>query len=111
MAKEKIELTDAQKAEKKAKAQQEKATNFVRLASARMSNALTSISKVGGLANKASYSYTADQVTKMEKALNAEVATLIARFNAPETQAAKVGFDFAADEAAKSDEEVKTATE
>lgn len=53
---------------------------FVRLASARVSKALKDIQLIGNLANRSNYDYTDEDVTKIFKALNEEVAACKKRF-------------------------------
>ncbi len=76
----KTEMTDEQRAAKKAAAAQAKAANFVKLAEKRMGNALKAIALVGALSNKQSYAYTPAQVDTLERALDNEVTKAINKF-------------------------------
>lgn len=78
----KVELTEEQKAAKKAAAQAAKAENFKRLAAKRMNNALKAIALIGSLGNRNQYAYTDAQVDIMEKALDNEVGKAINKFAA-----------------------------
>lgn len=69
----------------------DKAEAFKALASARMNKALAAISVIGNLSNKGNYTYTEDQVAKIEAALTAEVAAVVAKFKNP-TAAPVAGF-------------------
>jgi hypothetical protein len=53
---------------------------FVELANKRVSKALNDIRLIGNLFNKSNYDYTDDDVTKIFRALNDEVATCRKRF-------------------------------
>lgn len=53
---------------------------FVKLASARVSKALKDIQLIGNLANRSNYDYTDEDVTKIFKALNEEIAACKKRF-------------------------------
>lgn len=65
------------------KAPRDKRAAFVNLVNARTGKAMTAISVIGNLANPNSYEYTADDVNKLEAALQAEVSKTIARFRNP----------------------------
>lgn len=83
----KVSLSDAQKAERLAA----KGSKFKELAVARTNKALGAIANISGLANRASYDYTDEQVSKIEAALTGEVAKLVARFQ-PQAKTADAGF-------------------
>lgn len=70
-----------------------KAQKFTRLGVSRVEKALTSISMIGGLANKANYEYTDTQVNEIEGALKAELDVLMKRFRSPQSVTA-AGFKF-----------------
>jgi len=53
---------------------------FIRLANKRVSTALKSISLIGNLSNKSNYDYTAEDVTKIFRALNDEIQRAKTRF-------------------------------
>jgi ribosomal protein L18E len=89
-------LTEEQKAAKKIAAAQAKKDNFIRLAETRVENALISIAKVGGLANRATYDYTEAQVLAIGKALEKEVIATMRRFSPTAEPSAKSGFSLAA---------------
>lgn len=72
-------------------AEETKADKFKRIAENRVSKALSAIATIGGLASKANYDYTDDQVGKIIGALNSEVDVLKNRFAKPE-QKVKSGF-------------------
>ncbi|CAM5501519.1 hypothetical protein MAUB1S_08381 [Mycolicibacterium aubagnense] len=55
-------------------------SKFVKLASARVTKALKDIQLIGNLANRSNYDYTPDDVTKIFKALNEEIAACKKRF-------------------------------
>ena len=54
---------------------------FVKLASARVSKALKDIQLIGNLANRSNYDYTDEDVKKIFKALNEEIAACKNRFD------------------------------
>lgn len=60
-----------------------KEQRFVRVASLRVNKALSAIANIGGVANRANYEYTDEQVQKIFGALDKEVQNLVARFNKP----------------------------
>lgn len=53
---------------------------FVKLASARVTKALKDIQLIANLANRSNYDYTDEDVTKIFKALNEEIAAAKKRF-------------------------------
>lgn len=53
---------------------------FTKLASARVSKALKDIQLIGNLSNRSNYDYTDEDVAKIFKALNDELATCRRRF-------------------------------
>lgn len=65
----------------------ENAAKFKELASKRVSKALSSIAGVGKLANPRAYSFDADIVAKIEKALTDEVAACVKRYKSALTGA------------------------
>lgn len=54
---------------------------FVQLAQARVNKALKDIRLIGNLSNRSNYDYTDDDVTKIFKALNEEIAACKKRFD------------------------------
>lgn len=54
---------------------------FVHLANSRVSRALKDIQLIGNLANRSNYDYTDDDVAKIFRALNDEIATCKRRFD------------------------------
>lgn len=71
-------LSDAEKKAKEA----EKRTKFVDLGSKRVGNALAGIRKIAPLANKSAYSFTEEDIAKIETAINNEVDNLMNAFKA-----------------------------
>lgn len=63
-----------------------KAERFVRLANARTMKALDAIAAIGGLASKANYEYSEEQVSKVLGTLADEMRKLEARFKNPEAK-------------------------
>lgn len=59
---------------------EEDRSKFVKLASARVTKALKDIQLIGNLANRSNYDYTDEDVTKIFKALNEEIAACKKRF-------------------------------
>ena len=57
-----------------------KNAKFIAFAEKRVEKALKSISLVGNLANRSTYSYTDEQVKKIVQALKSEVAEVEGRF-------------------------------
>jgi hypothetical protein len=55
---------------------------FVKLATQRVNNALKTISLIGNLANKATYDYSKEDVSRIFKALDEAVEATRARFEA-----------------------------
>lgn len=72
----KTPLTEEQKAANKAKREAEKASNFIRLADARVKKALDAMAGLRGLANRNTYTYNMLQVAAIFKALEGELNTL-----------------------------------
>jgi hypothetical protein len=58
-----------------------KRDNFVRLAEARVARAIESISKIGNLSNRSNYSYNDQDVQKIIRALQNEIAALKTQFS------------------------------
>jgi RNA recognition motif-containing protein len=54
---------------------------FVRLANRRVSNALKAIQLIGNLSNKSNYDYTEEDVQKIFKAINEELAACRKKFD------------------------------
>ncbi|MDT3684767.1 MAG: hypothetical protein RO009_06975 [Pseudorhodoplanes sp.] len=54
---------------------------FVQLAQARVNKALKDIQLIGNLSNRSNYDYTDEDVTKIFKALNEELAACKKRFD------------------------------
>jgi hypothetical protein len=63
-----------------------KRENFVRLAEARVSRAMQSISVIGNLANRGNYEYSEDDLRKINKALTSEIETMSMRFRNAESK-------------------------
>ena len=59
---------------------EEDRSKFVKLASARVTKTLKDIQLIGNLANRSNYDYTDEDVTKIFKALNEEIAACKKRF-------------------------------
>lgn len=59
---------------------EEDRAKFVKLASTRVSRALKDIQLIGNLANRSNYDYTDEDITKIFKALNEEIAACKKRF-------------------------------
>lgn len=59
---------------------EEDRAKFVKLASARVTKALKDIQLIANLANRSNYDYTDEDVTKIFKALNEEIAACKKRF-------------------------------
>jgi hypothetical protein len=59
---------------------EEDRAKFVKLASTRVSRALKDIQLIGNLANRSNYDYKDEDVTKIFKALNDEIAACRKRF-------------------------------
>lgn len=53
---------------------------FVKLASARVTKTLKDIQLIGNLANRSNYDYTDEDITKIFRALNEEIASCKKRF-------------------------------
>jgi len=96
MAAKKAPLTEEQKAAKKAEREAAKASNFIRLAEARLTKALDAMAGLRGLANRNTYSYNAQQVGVMFTALETELTTLQGLFAPGAAAQEKKGFSFAA---------------
>lgn len=64
------------------KAKEEKAANFSRLATRRVTAALDNIRRIGKLSNRGSYCYEPEQVDKMFKAMRAGLDEAEKRFGA-----------------------------
>lgn len=84
--------TPEQKAAAKAEREALKASNFAKLANARMEKALAAISVIGNLSNKGSYTYTPAQIQGMYDALTGQVDKTFRYFN-PDSKEASTGFD------------------
>lgn len=67
---------------KNAAANNEKAAKFTELATKRMAKAIKAVRQLGNLANKSNYDFSADQVDKMFKAIDAEATAVEERFKA-----------------------------
>lgn len=65
---------------------------FVKLASARVSKALKDIQLIGNLSNRSNYDYTDEDVGKIFKALNDEVAACRKRFELSKKKSGAVTF-------------------
>ena len=63
-----------------------KETQFIKLASRRVDNALKTIAMLRPLANKASYTYTEEQVAKIADALEQEVIKTVNAFKKGEAE-------------------------
>lgn len=63
-----------------------KRENFVRLAEARVSRAMQSISVIGNLSNRGNYEYSDDDLRKIIKALTTEIDTMSMRFRNAESK-------------------------
>lgn len=77
-----------------APAKETKSEAFTRIAQRRMSNALTAIKTLEGLASTTNYEYTEEQYTKMLGAIRAQADKLEATFQAGGKAKADAGFTF-----------------
>ncbi len=73
-------------------ARDEDRAKFVKLATARVSKALRDIQLIGNLANRSNYDYTEEDVAKIFKALNVEIAACRKRFEPSNRKAGAVNF-------------------
>ena len=71
---------------------EEDRAKFVKLASARVSKALKDIQLIGNLANRSNYDYTDEDITKIFKALNEEIAACKKRFELSNKKGGAVKF-------------------
>lgn len=76
-----IQSAEAQAAAKAAQLEA-KAKKFSQLAGKRVNAALTKINLIGNLANRSSYQFTAEQIAKIEKAINASTDAVLLKFKA-----------------------------
>lgn len=83
----KQELAEKRDAAREQRANESKADAFVRIGDRRLNAALGAIASIGGLAAKASYDYTDEQVNTILKHLEGEVVKLANRFKNPNTPA------------------------
>lgn len=67
---------------------------FVRLATRRVNNALKSINLLGNLSNRSNYDYTQQDVDKIFRALQAEIASCKKRFDSASSPSGKDTFSF-----------------
>lgn len=70
-------MSDAEKAAFRAK---EKRTNFIKVANARIPKAVKALTVLGNLANKSTYSFTADDVKIMADKIDAAYNAVFGRF-------------------------------
>lgn len=71
---------------------EEDRAKFVKLASARVSKALKDIQLIGNLSNRSNYDYTNEDITKIFKALNEEIAACKKRFELSNKKSAATKF-------------------
>ena len=83
----KRELAEKREAEREQRAGESKADAFKRIGERRLNAALGAIASIGGLAAKANYDYTDEQVNTITKHLENEVIKLANRFKNPNTPA------------------------
>lgn len=73
-------------------AREEDRAKFVKLASQRVSKALKDIQLIGNLSNRSNYDYTDEDITKIFKALNDELATCKRKFETARKKEVKPTF-------------------
>lgn len=99
----KTEMTDEQRAAKKAERETEKRTKFLELVNPRVQNALDKIALIGNLSNTNAYTYTPEEAEAMYKALLDEVNRTMGRFQP--AQSGKSSGGFSIQQAVQTDDE------